>query len=86
MYQYVMYHFAVSIVSIYFSSFFVMLFIPLPTSAVLVYFLVEILRGFVHQATNDGYDHVEDSIDSGMGVYEDGTQEWIDPSAMRTDV
>ena len=51
-----------------------------------MYFLFEILRGFVHQTTNDGYDHVEDSIDSGMGVYEDGTQEWIDPSAMRTNV
>ena len=69
MYQYVMYYFAVSIVSIYFSSFFVILFIPVCTPAVLVYF-----------------DHVEDSIDSGMGVYEDGTQEWIDPSAMRTNV
>ena len=27
-----------------------------------------------------------DSIDSGMGVYEDGPQEWIDQSSMRTNV
>ena len=57
-----------------------------------MYFLVEIFTrlcsssNYLHVSNsivNDGYNH---HVDSGMGVYEDGTQEWIDPSAMRTDV